>query len=274
MKQKGIKLSVYLRLSEFLFSNYNYDVNYCIARVMLDKIHDFPDINIEEIAYLAKTTPSSVTKFCKKMNYSSFKELRTDSMSYNSTDIFSNFQQLTKENGIEKSLKFFLNDVNKKFFEMFKIFETSQLERLAKKLDNSKSVAVFSGIHGFAATNLFFELLIPYKIPFLSINRKSDMNIINSILLNEDMIFIISLSGQWVDKSILELDLPKEVLKKIVLLTYKSKTEYKNIFSEVVSFESLQDFFYSNFISTNVLNSFFISLITYLGVFRLEKERS
>jgi DNA-binding MurR/RpiR family transcriptional regulator len=272
MEQKGTKLSAYLRLSEFLFSNYNNDVNYSIARVLLDKIHEFPDINIEEIAYLAKTTPGSVTKFCKKMNYSSFKELKTDLSSYKGTNIFSDFQQQTKQIGMEKSLDFFLNEVNRKFTELFHLFEKPQLERIAKRIDKATSVAVLGGNYGFGAIHLFFELLVPYHIPFIAINRKSETEIIKSVLWKEDIIFIISLSGQWINQRILELDLPEEISKKIVLITYKSPDTYKHLFSEVVSFEKCQDYFNSSFISSNALNVFFIILTTYLGTYRANEK--
>lgn len=79
---KPVASKVYIKLTEFLFRCIKADVNFNIAKVLIERIDDFPDIFIEEIAYSANTTPASVTKFCKKLGYPSFKEMRSDLIEY------------------------------------------------------------------------------------------------------------------------------------------------------------------------------------------------
>lgn len=43
------------------------EVDYSIARVLLDKAHEFPDVIISKVSYLSKITHTSVSRFCKKI---------------------------------------------------------------------------------------------------------------------------------------------------------------------------------------------------------------
>lgn len=81
MKVKTIS-QVYIRLNEHLFKCKKYDLNFLITKVLIERIDEFPNIYIEEIAYAAQTTPASITKFCKKLGYTSFKEMRCDLDNY------------------------------------------------------------------------------------------------------------------------------------------------------------------------------------------------
>ncbi|MBS5370500.1 MAG: MurR/RpiR family transcriptional regulator, partial [Coprobacillus cateniformis] len=65
---------------------------------MLDRLYEFPDITIEEIAYLANTTPSSVTKFCKRIGYNGFTNIKSDAFFQNNNlEYISNHHTTPKE---------------------------------------------------------------------------------------------------------------------------------------------------------------------------------
>jgi len=113
------KLSVHIRLVEYLFKNRKLDTNFSIARVMIIKVNEFPNVTIDEIAYLAHTTPGSVTKFCKKLGYKSFKELRTDRLNYRYANLFRDMFSIAESKGIDSALNFFIIENQKKILEKY-----------------------------------------------------------------------------------------------------------------------------------------------------------
>ena len=78
LKKDFKKSGLQVILSEYLFNIKKFDTNFIIAKVMLDRLSEFPDISIEKIAYLANTTPATVTKFCKKLGYDGFLGIKQD----------------------------------------------------------------------------------------------------------------------------------------------------------------------------------------------------
>ena len=75
MDNQVIKARFRNKLCEHMFRLKKRDADYAIACVLLDKLEVFPDVTIDEVAFLAHTSASSVTKFCKKLGYSGFAEI-------------------------------------------------------------------------------------------------------------------------------------------------------------------------------------------------------
>jgi len=270
MSYNSQNIGVDVRLAEYMFSSNKKDVNFSIARVMVQKLSEMHDITIEEIASLSNTTPASVTKFCHKLKYDSFKELRTTAIRDKSSTIFRSVQLKAKEEGVEAALDFFNGEIQKRFTEAFATFDMAQIERIAKRLNISKGTAVFCGMHGFPAANLFWEMLTPFEIPVYEINRDSENAVLTSLLDSEDIIFIISLTGQWMNKRAPKLNINEGIAEKIILITYQNpcEVEHRSLCGEIVSLASYNNLFGSNYMSTSLLQSFFILLTTYLGIVR------
>lgn len=270
MNHKSNNIGINARLVEYMFSNRKKDVSFSIARSLLLRSHELHNITIEEIASLSNTTPASVSKFCHRLKFNSFKELRTTPTRVTTSPIFTVLQLMAIEKGIETAIASFYEEAQTRFMEMFKAFDMEQIQRIAHRLNDSQSIAVFCGLHGFSAANLFWEILLPFKISVFEINRDSETAVLCSLLNTEDLVLIISLTGRWMDKRISELQITEEIAKKIILITHESSTaeKYSNLCSEIVSFEKYNNFFASNYTSANLLQCFFILLTTYLGVIR------
>ena len=54
-----------------------------IAQYILHNHEKIPDMTIFDIAKACNTSPSTITRFCKRVNNSSFKELKEDVIVYN-----------------------------------------------------------------------------------------------------------------------------------------------------------------------------------------------
>lgn len=64
------------KLYEYLYRCTKGSANYAIVKVLLEKQKEFPNVKIEEIAYKADVTPSTVSKFCRQLGFSGFSEFR------------------------------------------------------------------------------------------------------------------------------------------------------------------------------------------------------
>lgn len=257
-----IKSGVRIKLTEFLFNTHKLSTDFFIAKIMLEKVFEFPNVTIEEISYLSNTTPASVTKFCKKLGYHGFVELRTDEQKYDNGYIFNPFFKNSHALSIEDSLDSFLCSNNTLLKELFMGFDKVQVENIAKKLHQTKKVTVFSGLHGFAASNLFVELMIPFNIHVYEIERSSENLVIENAISFSELVFIISLTGRWAN-TILSLPLTKEEKDKIIVLNYRNTVPMTC--REVVTLGHVDNFFTSNYISSNTLQAFFILLTAYLS---------
>ncbi|MFV0393510.1 MAG: MurR/RpiR family transcriptional regulator, partial [Coprobacillaceae bacterium] len=257
MNNNYVKSNIRIKLIEFLFNTHKLGTDFFIAKIMLEKTFDFPEVTIEEVAYLANTTPASVSKFCKKLGYSGFIELRSDTLKYDNGNLFHPIFYNKEKLSIDQTLDVFLQSSTKLLKNLFSIYDQHQIERIAKRLQHSKKVTVFSGIHGFAASNLFVELMFPFNITVYEIERDSELSVIENALAFSDLVFVISLTGKFANKTF-STYFSKEDLQKIIVLNHSDTIHIEC--SEVISLSKVDNFFTSSYISSNALESFFILL--------------
>lgn len=261
IEQDFKKTGLQVILSEYLFNIKKFDTNFIIAKVMLDRLSEFPDISIEKIAYLANTTPATITKFCKKLGYDGFLDIKQEN--------HIKFYGITQEyiNEINEPIGFYnayTNQIRNIYDHLYLLFDHEQISRIAWQLSYCKKVAVLTGHHGFTATNLFSEMLRSFNILCYEIDRHSDISVIENALDQSDMTFIISLSGKWIKKELTEIN--EQVFKRnqnnIIVLSYDSSISLSNL----IDFSFIPNFFDSTFISNNSIQVFFILLVSYLTI--------
>lgn len=258
------KHNLKLKLTEYMFTIKKLDSQFLIAKTMLDRINEFPDFNIEEIAFLANVTPSSVTKFCKKIGYNGFSTLNDDSQSYlYNLDIANQMLNINHSNSAYQFYDSFINQYLYLSNKVFNYLDHNIIKSLAIKLSKSKKITVFSGLHGFAASNLFAELLNNDDLTIYEINREADEAIISNIFDSNDMIFIISLTGERAKKIISKIDKTSpDQLSKIIVLSCCNISFPESITH--INFSNLSNELYSNMYTSLMLQNFFILLVGYL----------
>jgi len=253
--------SAMIKLSEFMFKNRKHDANFSIAKTLITKIHEFPDITIEQIAYLSNTSCSSISKFCQKIGYKSFHELRHDIIPRSDSVLSKTIKEATE---VKQTNTQILSIVQTLLSDIYQSFDSSQVVRIAKRLSTAKSVAIISGMHGFAANNLAREQLNYFGIATYEIYRDSEYSILKNVIESTDLSFIISLSGEWVDKKWKKIRLKKDCKEKLVLITY-NQIQYP-YFEECVSFYQIESFYSSTYISNQTIQSFFIALLIQMSI--------
>lgn len=246
---------VYIKLTEFLFRCLKPDVNFSIAKILIERINDFPDINIEEIAYRANTSPASVTKFCKKIGYTSFREMRTDLTYYSDTAFLSH---LSEDKEPKKMFDSFLKKERETEDYIFQTLDHEQCGRIAKSLAGQKKVAIFGSTHSTANVNFFRELLSQEDLIVYELHRRSEKEIVQQILMEADSAFFISLTGEWVVQN--KDFLSKETKAQKYLLTFRPETKYNHLFQDVISFGTFSFLLNSNYYSQRIFQSWIILL--------------
>lgn len=256
---KPVASKVYIKLTEFLFRCIKADVNFNIAKVLIERIDDFPEIFIEEIAYSANTTPASVTKFCKKLGYASFKEMRSDLIEYSESWLLDN---ISEQKSSEIMLRRFLEKDRKIEDSIFKALNHQQCTEIAGDLARMKKIAIFGSTHSSAGVNLFRELLSQEGLIVYELHRRAENEIIYQILQEVDAVFFISLTGEWIFQN--ESLLAEAFKAKKYLLTYQEKALFPNGFQEIISFNNFDFLLESNYYSQKIIRSWIILLAIFI----------
>lgn len=266
MSDEFKKMSLQVVLSEYLFSIKKLDTNFIIAKVMLDRLSEFPNISIEKIAYLANTTPSTVTKFCKKLGYDGFSKIKSETSDFNFYGLTSDY--VKKETSDAKSFyNFYTQQIKDLYDSLYDIFDHNQISRIAWQLSHCKKISVFTGQHGFCATNFFGEMMRSFDITVYEIDRNSDISILENALIESDMLFIISLTGNWINNSFHKINkhIICDNISKVILLSYDN--HLKDKCHELINFSQIPNFFSSVYISNNAIQAFFMLLTSYLSTY-------
>lgn len=256
---------VYIRLNEHLFKCKKYDLNFLITKLLIERIDEFPAIYIEEIAYAAQTTPASITKYCKKLGYASFKEMRNDLTIYFEQEYHlanTMFEEMlanldTKSEVSEMVDQFLAREymVQKQIFDQF---DQHQCTRIAEEMKRKKRVAILGNSYSFSVVNLLRELLSQMGYIVFEVNRNAEDQLIDQVLRETDICFVINLTGSWIDKKAYLLE--KTACQK-VLLTFSEQAAQSNLFEECVLFKEVVPLMSSNYYSQKVLHLWMIFMI-------------
>ena len=240
-------------------------MNFVIAKTMLDHISDFPEISIKEIANFSNTSIASVSKFCKELNYESFKMLRGDQSIFDQNTSFMQLFEESKNLPTDQVFVSFQKNVDKYEQDALLTIDKEKLIDVAEFINKSNQIVVYSGLHGYAATNLIHSILIPYEKQIYRINRQAEESVIKAVNKDADVIIVISLSGNWIIKQI-ELGLFDDLaLKKVILITHEENSVFEEKCKCVLSFHNIKDFFSSTYISDRLLKALVIQIGIYLS---------
>jgi len=172
---------LYVRVSEYLFNAGKRNVFTTIAKAIIDKIEEFPYVNIEELALYCNTTPSSITKFVRELGYGSFLELKNDIAPYRLTH--QGIKGMTEKEIIE---------------EIYKYIPYEKCKEMADVINDSRSVIILSNSFLFNIANVMRESISSRNRKVYLVER-SNSELIKNILKHVDCVFILTLTGQWMN---------------------------------------------------------------------------
>ncbi|MBT0729751.1 transcriptional regulator, RpiR family protein [Rosenbergiella nectarea] len=174
--------SLYVRASEYLFHSSKATVFTRIAAGIIEKIGEFPHVNIEALALYCLTTPSSVTKFCKIIGYDSFAELR------NNATYPSNYQL----NAAMRDEREIINDI-------YKFLPLEKCEDMARSMANKKKILIITNDFTFNISNIFREVLSSFTRTVYLANRQNN-ELIHCLFGVVDSVVVLTFTGDWMQK--------------------------------------------------------------------------
>ena len=219
MSHLSVMSGAYIKLTEFFYHCTKKDVNFSIAKVLILKIHEFPDVYIEEIALLAQTTPSSVSKFCKRLGYDSFSEMKNDLNFTQSESVFDQAKRLMNGQNLAEAYDFFYDSERDIMAKWYKEVDEDQLLRIGAQLKHAQKVAVITNHSRFSAVNLFRELLSKQGTAVFNVDRNAQEGVLVSLFEDVDVVFVISLSQDWVERRLMRMPQVKQWRDKMILIT-------------------------------------------------------
>lgn len=229
-----------------------------IAQYILHNHEIIPNMTIFDIAKACNTSPSTITRFCKRVNNSSFKELKEDVIVYNEflqDEINNRSVKSGKENRNSNSiLNGYFKALNKSFVETKELIDEKKLIKAVHWIEEAKGIYVFgSSFSNIVAKNFSEKFTRLNKTAYSFPTLKSQILAIES-MSEDDIAVIISFSGTT--RHIKQINkLLKEKNIKIIWIT--SQNEIKNSFREIrllVSTLKMEEF-QTSIIQDHALNS-------------------
>lgn len=190
--------NAYIRLMIFLYTAEKSTVDFEIAMVLLKNYNRFPNILIEDIAKLANTTPASVTKFCHKLKYKNFKELRNDCYSYEDHRYIDNQLQIA-ETDYQKACEHYLENEQKNLSFYMQYHDEQMIFEIAKKMQKEKEISVIYTPYSYICVHVLRSFLEPYGIQVHGIMRDLDEDFMETRLQDTALFWVINLQGEWIN---------------------------------------------------------------------------
>ena len=218
------------RLLDFINNHKTKDTNYFIARTLLRDIHNIANMNISVLAETCYTSPAAITRFCKKIGYSSFQEFKTiakhEKMD-NPTDEL-----------IDRSLGAIDigENLQKKLYEkmvgwldsMENNIEVSDVQSILKMINDAEKVSFFGTQLSQAMAQDFQYRLVKYgKLvhAFSDIQEQFE----DAFELDERSIAIVtSPSGRFMDRNPDLMKLLLDTKAKVIIITHNKDVSYLN----------------------------------------------
>lgn len=229
-----------------------------IAQYILHNHEEIPKMTIFDIAKACNTSPATITRFCKRVNNSSFKELKEDVVVYNEfLEKEINHKQIENHEIYKKSnsiIENYFDSVYKSFYETKELIDENKLNKSVQWIHEAKSIYTFgSSFSNIIAKNFSEKFARLNKTAYSFPTLKSQILAINTIN-KDDIAIIVSFSGTTRHiKQIYKLLREKNI--RIIWIT--SQKETNNSFKEVrllVSPLKLYEF-QTSIIQDHVLNS-------------------
>lgn len=191
---------VYYKLAEVANFSFRNSLEYIIAKEMLQNIEELSSMSIDTIASICCTSTASITRFCQKLGYDSFKELK-----YNVNQNIQLIEMIHNQN--EKSIdmdKAILN-TKAKFDYLIRyslsLINKSEINELIRKIINHNHIAIFCASHELSAVVLFQVLLKQYHKKVDIILCNTDIDKMDYVLENVDFVLFLTYGGRWMRRS-------------------------------------------------------------------------
>lgn len=231
---------VYYKLAEIANLSFRDSLDYVIAKEMLQNIDTISEMSIDKIANICCTSTASITRFCQKIGYDSFKELK-----YNINQNESLHKLIDKPYEKDVDINKAILNTKIKFEYMINYsllaIEKSSIDTIVKKMIDNNRIAIFCASHELSAVVLFQALLKQYHKKVDIILCNTDAGKMNYVLENVDFVIFLTYGGRWMRRS---LQLVKKILDSSIencVICLNDEYIKRHDFDLVVKFDLVEE---------------------------------
>ncbi|MEL7630489.1 transcriptional regulator, RpiR family protein [Pectobacterium aroidearum] len=239
---KTCECPLYVKASEYLFHAAKESVYVRLSRSIIQKINEFPNVNIEELAFDANTTASSVVKYSKLLGYRTFTELKNDILPYsitnNANDLIYDEIQIIKD--------------------IYNYIPYEACSDLAKVLYKKNNILILTNEFSFSVAN-FFREQVSYKDRNIFVVDRSNAPLIKRFAKTIDCLFILTLTGKWLENNKLITELPSNI--QVVLVSNRIPPGVEKLNPLFLSLHGYPNFLSSNYHSHKYMESVIFNII-------------
>lgn len=193
---KGI--SIMARLLNFVNFGDGKASEYDVARMIVKHYHDIPHLTIYELADLCFVSASTITRFVRKLGYSSYKEFKDEIASTIAIDVDYDKKVVhAKETDLQNIFQMYTQNVIENIRFTFENIDYEQLERIAKMLHEASSIAFF-GLEYANYAGLHFQNKMSAFGRFVQIGTSDKKQLeLSQSLTQDSLAIIVSLEGSF-----------------------------------------------------------------------------
>ncbi|WP_342042104.1 MurR/RpiR family transcriptional regulator [Bacillus sp. OTU2372] len=213
-------------LLAYINNSLNKDINYYIAKSLLEHIHKIESFSLESVAEACNVAPSTINRFCKRIGFKNFSNLRNSV----AVPMGASFH----ENGdSELNTQLFFKQLNENI-EMIDNIPTSQIDQIANQIKKSRRIVILGfEKHQVQAMELQKKLFLLGKLCECDTNLFKQIDALSD-LSDEDMIITISIQGNILSNHLPISEKIKNAKGKKLLITFSSELRNLEMFDEIL----------------------------------------
>jgi DNA-binding MurR/RpiR family transcriptional regulator len=211
------------------------DNYYDIAKNILNNINKIEQININDLAELCYVSPATISRFCRDIGFDNFQEFKkVAAINYSiDTDYSRVFLGLSKEKP-EEAIENYTSSVFENIKYAFEKISIESLNKLAKDIHDSKSVAFF-GIQFLYNMGLHLQSRLIIMGKFMQAERSYEQQLHCAQNLDKNSLaIIVSVEGSYFYRFTEIVDELKRNGVRIVLITQNLNSKFANMVDEVI----------------------------------------
>lgn len=211
-------------LLAYINNSLDKDINYHIAKTLLENFHKIEGFSLETAAEVCNVAPSTINRFCKRIGFRNFSNLRNSVIKYGAP---------LEKNDIDLSGDRFIEQL-KENVEIIENIPREQIERIVKQISKSRRVVILGfEKHQIQALELQKKILLAGKFCECNTNIFKQMDVLD-ILTEEDMIITISIQGYLLSEEFLLFEKLKRTKGKKLLITFSKPHQHLELFDEIL----------------------------------------
>ena len=213
-------------LLAYINNSLNKDINYHVARGLLEHIHELESFSLESAAEACHVAPSTINRFCKRIGFRNFSSMRNsvnfpidaslNEMNHTPLHTHELFQQLNENLAIIDEIPL------------------EQIDRIATRIKKSKRIIIL-GFEKYQvqAMELQKKLLMLGKLSECGTNFFKQMDTLSE-LDEEDLIITISIQGNIFSAYFPFIEKFKAAQGQKLLITFSGELGKLGVFDEII----------------------------------------